>query len=58
MREIIPQAIVAAGANLGEGVKIGALRLVGEEVELGDGLRGHAHAVVRGPSKFAKNNVV
>jgi UDP-N-acetylglucosamine acyltransferase len=56
-REIHPQAIVAAGAKLGEGVKIGAYAVVGEEVELGDGCVLHAHAVVQGPSKFGKNNV-
>jgi UDP-N-acetylglucosamine acyltransferase len=56
-REIHPQAIVAASAKLGEGVKIGAYAIVGEEVELGDGCVLHAHAVVQGPSKFGKNNV-
>ena len=55
--EIHPQAIVAASAELGEGVKIGAYAVVGEEVELGDGCVLHAHAVVQGPSKFGKNNV-
>jgi UDP-N-acetylglucosamine acyltransferase len=30
---------------------------VGEDVELGDGCVLHAHAVVRGPSRFGKNNV-
>jgi len=56
-RQIHPQAIVAASARLGEGVKIGAYAVVGEEVELGDGCVLHAHAVVQGPSKFGKNNV-
>src|SRR5580765_3791882 len=56
-REIHPQAIVAAGAKLGEGVKIGAYAVVGEEVELGDGCVLHAHAVVQGTSKFGKRNV-
>jgi UDP-N-acetylglucosamine acyltransferase len=56
-REIHPQAIVAASAKLGEGVKIGAFAVVGEDVELGDGCVLHAHAVVSGPSKFGKNNV-
>ena len=56
-REIHPQAIVAASARLGEGVKIGAYAVVGEEVELGDGCLLHAHAIVQGPSKFGKNNV-
>jgi UDP-N-acetylglucosamine acyltransferase len=55
--EIHPQAIVAAGAKLGQGVKIGAFAVVGEEVELGEGCVLHAHAVVQGPSKFGKNNV-
>jgi UDP-N-acetylglucosamine acyltransferase len=56
-REIHPQAVVAAGAKLGKGVKIGAYAVVGEEVELGDGCVLHAHAVVGGPSKFGKKNV-
>ena len=56
-REIHPQASVAASAKLGEGVKIGAYAVVGEDVELGDGCVLHVHAVVDGPSKFGKNNV-
>jgi UDP-N-acetylglucosamine acyltransferase len=56
-REIHPQAIVGAGAKLGEGVKIGAYAIVGQEVELGEGCVLHAHAIVQGPSKFGKNNV-
>src|ERR1700687_3086411 len=55
-REIHPQAVVAASAKLGEGVKIGAYAVVGEEVELGDGCVLHAHAIVGGPSKFGKSN--
>ncbi len=55
--EIHPQAIVAASAKLGEGVKIGPYAVVGEDVELGDGCALNAHAVVQGPSKFGKNNV-
>jgi UDP-N-acetylglucosamine acyltransferase len=57
MRHIHPQAIVAASAKLGEGVKVGAFAVVGEEVELGEGCVLHAHAVVQGPSTFGKNNV-
>src|SRR5258708_35981827 len=56
MREIHPQAVVAANAKLGEGVKIGAYAVVGEDVELGDGCVLHAHATVVGPSKFGENN--
>jgi UDP-N-acetylglucosamine acyltransferase len=57
MSEIHPQAIVAASAKLGQGVKIGACAVVGEEVVLGEGCVLQAHAVVQGPSKFGKNNV-
>jgi UDP-N-acetylglucosamine acyltransferase len=57
MVEIHPQAVVAPGAKLGTGVKIGAYAVVGESVELGDGCVLHAHAVVQGPSKVGKNNV-
>jgi UDP-N-acetylglucosamine acyltransferase len=55
--EIHPQAVVASGAKLGKGVKIGAYAVVSEEVQLGDGCVLHAHAVVGGPSRFGKNNV-
>ncbi len=54
--EIHPQAVVAASAKLGEGVKIGAYAVIGEDVELGDGCVLHAHATVGGPSKFGMNN--
>jgi UDP-N-acetylglucosamine acyltransferase len=54
---IHPQAVVAASAKLGVGVKIGAYAVVGEDVELGDGCVLHAHAAVHGPSKFGKKNV-
>src|SRR5260370_37252074 len=56
MCEIHPQAVVAASAKLGEGVKIGAYAVVGEDVELGDCCVLHAHAIVGGPSKFGRNN--
>ena len=55
-RKIHPQAIVAASAKLGDGVRIGPYAVVGENVELGDGCVLHAHAMVTGPSKFGKNN--
>jgi len=56
-REIHPQAIVAASAKLGAGVKVGAYAVIGEEVELGDDCEVQAHAAVGGPSKFGKKNV-
>lgn len=57
-QQIHPQAVVAAGAKLGSGVKIGAYAIVGEDVELGDDSVLHPHAVVHGPSKLGKNNVL
>lgn len=56
-QEIHPQAIVAASAQLGAGVKVGAYAVVGDDVELGEGCVLHSHAVVLGPSRFGKNNV-
>jgi len=55
--EIHPQAVVAAGAKLGPGVKVGAFAVVGEKAELGEGCVVHPHAVVGGPAKFGRNNV-
>lgn len=55
--EIHPQAVVAPGAKLEAGVKVGPFASVGEGVELGEGCVLHAHAVVQGPSKFGRGNV-
>ena len=43
-----PTAIVASGAQLGAGVKIGPYSIVGENVVLGDGVELISHAVVEG----------
>jgi len=53
---IHPQAIVAADAKLGTGVRVGAYAIVGEGVELGEGCVLHAHAMVQGPSKIGREN--
>jgi len=55
--QIHPHAVVAPGAKLGPGVRIGAFAIVGEDVELGEGCVLHSHAVVQGPSKIGRNNV-
>src|SRR5437879_13289668 len=52
MREIHPQAVVAANAKPGEGVKTGAYAVVGEDVELGDACVLHTPARRTGPPKF------
>ncbi len=45
---IHPTAIVADGATLGAGVKVGPYCMVGEHVTLGDGVELLSHAVVEG----------
>ena len=56
MSEIDPRAIVSPSARLGQGVRIAACAVVGDEVELGDGCIVDHHAVVHGPSSFGRNN--
>jgi UDP-N-acetylglucosamine acyltransferase len=51
------QAIVAASAKIGAGVRIDAYAVIGENVELGEGCVLHSHAIVQGPSKIGRNNV-
>lgn len=52
MADIHPTAVVASGAKLGAGVKIGPFCLVGEEVELGDGVVLHSHVVITGRTRI------
>lgn len=56
MSEIDPRAIVSPTARLGKCVKVGACAVVGDDVELGDGCVVEPHAVVKGPSKFGREN--
>ena len=58
MSEIDPRAIVSPTAKLGNGVRVGAFAVVGDDVELGDGCILEPHAVVTGPSSFGRNNHV
>ena len=55
--QVHEQAIVAASAKIGAGVRVGAYALIGENVELGEGCVLHSHAVVQGPSKIGRSNV-
>ena len=55
--QVHEQAIVAASAKLGAGVRVGPYAVIGEHVELGEGCVLHSHAVVLGPSKIGRNNV-
>ena len=56
MSEIDPRASIAPTARLGNGVKIGAFAVVGNEVELGEGCILESHAMVEGPSRLGKRN--
>ena len=55
--QVHEQAIVAASAKIGAGVRVGAYAVIGDHVELGEGCVLHSHAVVQGPSKIGRNNV-
>lgn len=48
MTTIHPTAVVAPGAELGEGVEIGPYCVVGPDVRLGDGTRLSSHVVIDG----------
>jgi UDP-N-acetylglucosamine acyltransferase len=56
MSAIDPRAVVSPSAKLGNCVQVGAFAIVGDEVELGDGCVVESHAVVKGPSRFGREN--
>src|SRR5438046_2223140 len=49
-------AIVAAGAKLAPGVKIGPFSVIGPEVSLGEGTVVGAHVVLAGRTTVGRNN--
>ena len=54
---IHPTALVDPGADLGDGVEIGAYCIVGADVVLGDGCVLQSHVVVDGPTEIGERNV-
>ena len=54
--EIHPTAVVAAGAQLGDGVVIGPYCVVGDGVSLGDRCRLQGHVVLAGPCVIGPEN--
>jgi UDP-N-acetylglucosamine acyltransferase len=52
------RAMVSAGARLASGVRIGAYAVVGDDVELGEDCVLHPHAVVNGPARLGRANVL
>ena len=55
--EIDPRAIISSTAHLGNGVRVGALAVVGDGVELGDECVLEPHAVLRGPARIGRKNI-
>jgi len=55
---IHPTALVAPGAELGEGVEVGAYAVIGPDVELGANTRVGPHAVIGGPTRIGRDNQV
>jgi UDP-N-acetylglucosamine acyltransferase len=55
--QVHEQAIIAPGAKIAAGVRVGAYAVIGEDVELGEGCVLHEHAMVQGPSRIGRNNV-
>jgi UDP-N-acetylglucosamine acyltransferase len=56
MRQIHPTALVAAGAELDDGVTIGPYAVVGELVRIGAGTTVGAHTVIEGPTTIGRDN--
>jgi UDP-N-acetylglucosamine acyltransferase len=57
MSGIDPRAIVSPTARIGNGARIAAFAIVGDDVELGDECVLEPHAVVRGPARIGRKNV-
>lgn len=55
---IHPTAIVAAGAELADGVEIGPFCVVGEKTVLGEGTRLSSHVVIEGRCELGAGNVI
>lgn len=56
--EIHPTALVDPGAEIGQGVRIGAYCVIGENVRIGDGTRIEPHVVVETNTSIGKDCVV
>jgi UDP-N-acetylglucosamine acyltransferase len=53
-----PTAQVAPGAELGEGVEVGAYAVIGPDVQIGANTRVGPHAVVQGPTCIGADNLI
>jgi len=55
---IHPTAQVAPGAELGDGVEVGAYAVIGPDVQVGANTRIGPHAVIQGPARIGADNVI
>jgi UDP-N-acetylglucosamine acyltransferase len=55
---IHPTAQVAPGAELGDGVEVGAYAVIGPDVHIGANTRVGPHAVIQGPTRIGAENVI
>src|SRR5210317_432732 len=53
---IHPTAIISKGANVDEGVAIGAYAVIGDDVTIGSGTRIDSHVVINGPTAIGHDN--
>ena len=58
MALIHPTAVVSPRAELAADVTVGALAVIGDQVELGPGCRVGPHAVLMGPTRFGRENQI
>ncbi|MBI3405955.1 MAG: acyl-ACP--UDP-N-acetylglucosamine O-acyltransferase [Acidobacteria bacterium] len=58
MSQIDPRSRISPRAKIGVGARIGAFAVVGDDVEIGEGCVLHEHAVVRGPAKIGRENIL
>ena len=56
--QVHPTAQVAPGAELGDGVEVGAYAVIGPDVQIGANTRVGPHAVVQGPARIGADNVI
>jgi UDP-N-acetylglucosamine acyltransferase len=55
---IHPTAQVAPGAELGDGVEVGAYAVIGPDVQVGANTRVGPHAVIQGPTRVGADNLI
>ncbi|MBX3027499.1 acyl-ACP--UDP-N-acetylglucosamine O-acyltransferase [bacterium] len=56
--QVHPTAIVAAGAELGDGVSVGAYSVIGAQVRIGAGTRVGPHVVIEGRTTIGARNEI